>query len=108
MIMKAVDIRNETFGDIQARLEGDRLAVWQALRVAGERTTRELAADMGWDILRVRPRVTELYQLGLIQCCGKKQREGLYYAEHLETVRLNFEAKKRLVVATTGELALGV
>lgn len=108
MIMKAVDIRNENWGDIQARLAGDRLTVWQALRVAGQRTTRELAADMGWDILRVRPRVTELYQLGLIQCIGKRKGEGLYYAEHLETVRINFENRKRTLVATTGELALGV
>lgn len=82
--MKPIDYRDATFKDIQARLHGDRSSVLEALQIHGPTTTRHLAEAMGCDILNVRPRVTELVQLGLVELVpadpdGPK-REGVYRA----------------------------
>lgn len=93
--MKAEDIRNATWSDIQGRLEGDRLAVYEALRRGGPATTRELAARMGWDLNSVAPRVTELGQLGLVQLAGRHGRSGRYEAVHMEEARAAWQAARR-------------
>ena len=78
--MKPVDFRNETFSEISDRVEGDRADVLDGLRAHGPCTTRQLAERMGWDILNVRPRVTELVQLGAAEICGAHGHEGEYRA----------------------------
>jgi len=87
--MDAVDYRQMTWEAIQERLTSDRLAVWHALQVWGPRTTRQLAKMMDKDILSVRPRVTELCQMGFAKEVDvpehKRQadgaaREGYYLA----------------------------
>ena len=84
--MKPVDYRNATWKDIQDRLDRNRREVWQSLLSHGPATTRELARHMRWDILAVRPRVTELVQLGLarLQVIGgvtmRRAHEGVYEA----------------------------
>lgn len=81
--MKPIDYRNETFERLQERMNRNRRLVLDALRIHGPCTTRELAARMGWDILNVRPRVTELCQLGFAvideDAPGRKS-EGTYRA----------------------------
>jgi len=81
--MKPVDFRNETFAEIYERCEGDRLAVLEALKKHGPCTTRQLAAAMEWDILTVRPRVTELAQIGAVEACDAHGHEGVYRARML-------------------------
>ena len=78
--MKPVDLRDMTWRDLQERVEGERQDVLEALRRMGPRTTRALAAEMGRDILTVRPRVTELGQLGAVALVGAEGREGVYRA----------------------------
>ena len=79
--MKPIDFRNATFAEIQSTVTGQRQDVYQALRSHGPCTTRELAERMGWDILSVRPRVTELVELFLVECVGGvRGREGVYRA----------------------------
>jgi len=78
--MKPVDFRNNTFSEIRSRISGDRAAVLSALRDFGPCTTRSLAQCMQWDILRVRPRVTELCQLGFVRCLERAGHEGQYRA----------------------------
>ena len=89
--MKPIDFRNETFTDISARIEGDRAEILDALRASGPLTTRQLAAQMCRDILAVRPRVTELVQLGAVEICGAHGHEGIYRAlligEWMDAVR---------------------
>jgi hypothetical protein len=94
-IMKPVDIRNETFGDITARLDGDRLSVYQAFQIHGNRTTRGLAFSMGWDVLRVRPRVTELFQIDLVQLVERDGHEGVYAAVPLDDAREAFDQRRK-------------
>lgn len=86
--MRPIDYRNATWADIQAQLTARRLDVLEGLRRHGPCTTRELAAAMGWDILHVRPRVTELVQLGFAEVVptahgpqsSAPAREGVYRA----------------------------
>jgi len=65
--MKATDFRNATFESIRNDLEGMRLAVYDAWVKHGPATTRDLARLCGIDLLTVRPRTTELLQLGLLE-----------------------------------------
>ncbi len=74
------DIRDANFKEIATRLTGSRLAVHRALLLYGPCTTMALAARAGISIFNVRPRVTELCELGLAELHGTAAREGIYRA----------------------------
>jgi transcription initiation factor IIE alpha subunit len=96
--MKPIDFRNETWRDVQERFaEGLRQQVYRALEKHGPCTTRELAQRSGIDILSLRPRVTELYQLGLAELANPEPGggEGVYQAVSWFVARDNFDRKKR-------------
>lgn len=84
--MKPFDFRNATWSDLQATVQGRRLAVLAAWREHGPGTTRAVALKAGMDILAFRPRTTELYQLGLIDLAPtahgtrNTEHEGIYRA----------------------------
>ena len=79
--MQPIDFRNETWADIQSRMSSERERVYNALKRHGDATTRALAAAMNEDIVNVRPRVTELCQLGAVEVVGRSGRhEGVYRA----------------------------
>jgi predicted transcriptional regulator len=74
-------IRDTNFHRLRGSLDFRRAAVLDAITHAVEpRTTRQLAARMGRDVLSIRPRVTELVQVGLVVCTGRDDGEGLYRA----------------------------
>jgi hypothetical protein len=102
--VKPVDFRNETFRDVLQRVNEARQAVLDALCRLGPRTTRRLARDMGWDVLDVRPRVTELYQIGAVVQVGDEGREGVYAARTEGEWMDWFGAEQR--AATTGDQML--
>lgn len=94
--MKPIDHRNTTFQSIRARLNGARVAVYDLLLKEGPCTTRELAARSPLDLLTIRPRVTELVQLGLAVCDPEhKGPEGIYAALSLEDAEARWEAARR-------------
>lgn len=105
--MKAIDFRNETFSQIQGRLDNDRLSVLEALKARGPLTTRALAEAMGWDVLNVRPRVTELAQLGAVVVEGAAGREGIYRALSLGEWADWFE-REHQAAADGGQMVLGL
>lgn len=76
--MSPAKIRNDAFANIQDRLTGLRLRVYDAMRMCGEKTTCEIAKMSGLDLLTVRPRVTELCQSGLAEACGRSNGQGVY------------------------------
>lgn len=78
--MKPVDVRDENFAELQGRLTGQRLAVYEGYCHYGPCTTDALAATMGMSVLSVRPRTTELYQLGLVRMTGRTGHDGIYQA----------------------------
>jgi predicted transcriptional regulator len=78
--MVPIDFRNATFRDIQSRLSGLRASVYEALLDRGPCTTRQLSQVDGLDLLTIRPRITELVQLGLVECLETRGHEGIYSA----------------------------
>jgi hypothetical protein len=100
--MKPIDYRNETFEMVQARgLVNERLQVYEAFRKHGPGTTRAIARASGIDILNLRPRATELYQLGFLKLIGEatdaspaRTNEGIYRAFTPEEARAKFFTEK--------------
>jgi hypothetical protein len=82
--MTASEIRDLKFTEIRVSLSGRLQAVYDAWLQFGPCTTRQLAALSGIDILNVRPRTTDLAQLGLVELCGKRAAEGCYRARTQE------------------------
>jgi predicted transcriptional regulator len=85
--------RDMTWEEIKGRLADERLRVYHALQTWGPCTTRQLAKLMDRDILTVRPRVTELCQMGFAaeaevtperRFLDGAAREGYYRAVGLE------------------------
>jgi hypothetical protein len=78
--MKPIDYRNETWEQVRERVDAMRMLVYRASGIHGACTTRELSRKSGIDLLTLRPRVTELCQLGLIELASPEQpgREGIY------------------------------
>lgn len=92
--MKPIDIRNETWASVLTRVTGDRQRVWRALQHAGAVSTRQLAATMEMDILNVRPRVTELVELGLVRLVERGQDGGIYQTVPEDEARQAFFARQ--------------
>lgn len=79
--MKPTNIRDATFSSLRQNLGDARKAVYEAWVVHGPATTRELARKSGIDILTLRPRTTDLYNLGLVELVGTERTfEGVYRA----------------------------
>lgn len=78
--MNPTDIRDMNWTELSGKLEGLRETVYRAMLACGPATTADIAARSGLSILTVRPRVTELVQLGFARCFGKRAKEGLYLA----------------------------
>jgi predicted transcriptional regulator len=90
--MSPIDYRTATWADIRGRLVNLRASVYDALLDHGPCTTRELATACGIDLLTVRPRVTELVQLGLVRCIGGAGHHGIYQALTLAQAEDHFLA----------------
>ena len=108
--MEPVDYRNATWEAICGRVAGQRSTVYLALTTHGPCTTRELARRSGIDILSVRPRVTELVQLGwaTIEETDGRGLEGTYRALPEAQARELFERRRAECVGlrVQGELKL--
>ncbi len=105
--MIAIDYRNTTWRDLQATVQGKRLEVLAAWKQHGPCTTRELADKSDLELLGVRPRTTELLQLGLIkEVDGQGQgHEGVYRALSDEEAMQEFSQR---VAAAKNEAQLGL
>ncbi len=82
--MKPVDIRNESFESLRARLDENRARVHTAWLEHGPATTRQLADKSRIDLLTLRPRTTELYQIGAIALLEQEGHEGIYQARTID------------------------
>lgn len=82
--MKPIDYRNTTFNELKGHLHGMRIAAYEAYLDHGPGTTRQVAEASGMDILTLRPRTTELLQLGFLELVpdpdGHRSKEGTYRA----------------------------
>lgn len=82
--MKPTDCRDKTFHTIQGDLSGRLAQVYQAWLDAGPATTRELSNRSGIDILNVRPRTTDLVNMGLVIFSSTVAGEGVYRARTMQ------------------------
>jgi Mn-dependent DtxR family transcriptional regulator len=105
--MKPVDYRRETWLQVLGRVTGLREDIYRVLRNAGPATTRKLAALSGVDLLTVRPRVTELVDLGLAECVGGEHGEGIYQAVEPGEAAERYERRQRDAREGQMQLALG-
>jgi DNA-binding transcriptional regulator YhcF (GntR family) len=93
--MQTIDYRNESFEQVRGRVDGLRQTIWNHMMSRGEAlTTRQIAAETGIDILTVRPRVTELVQIGFAEVDGLAGREGRYRAISQFMARAKYEQER--------------
>lgn len=80
--MNSTDFRDAEFEALREGLEASRKIVYEGWERFGPCTTRQLAGHIGMDILTVRPRTTELIQMGLLCVAGgcRGGKEGVYRA----------------------------
>ncbi len=75
------DLRHAHYAEIEPSLSGNRQLVYNALVLVGSSTPIELAARMGWDKTSVRPRISELRDMGLVVATGERRRgEHVFHA----------------------------
>ncbi len=96
--MQPIQIRDMNWQQLQERISGLRQTVHEALRMHGPCTTRQLAERARLDLLTVRPRVTELVELGFAVCTGREGGEGVYRACSYHEAAS--EHAKRVAIAT--------
>jgi DNA-binding Lrp family transcriptional regulator len=97
--LKAEDIRNLNWREIQARLGGVREMLWRDLMDRGPGTTLELAERSGVSAWTVRPRVTELVAMGFAVAAGARRRgrvrEGIYAGVCAEDAEKNWARNRK-------------
>jgi hypothetical protein len=101
--MKPTDFRDLTFDKLRKDLSRQRESVYAAWQIYGPGTTRHVAGEAGIDILSLRPRTTELLELGLLAVVDPDfvRSEGVYRVTtpaEWETFRLGqIERQLRLI-----------
>jgi len=105
--MSPIDLRNATFRDLRGRLVSLRASIYDALLEHGPCTTRQLAHAAGIDILTVRPRITELVQLGFAEMTGHEGHEGQYRALTIAEAEASFDRRQADLVGGS-QLALSL
>lgn len=95
--MKAIDYRNHTWAHVRSHLSGLRMQTYTAYVHYGPGTTREVSAKSGISILTLRPRTTELMQLGFVEILDGTEdgREAVYISVPESIVQSRFEWLKR-------------
>jgi len=71
--MDNTDLRSPHFQEIRHTLKGKRLEVYNALVRVTSATPTELSSIMGWDKTSVRPRLTELVDMGRAAATGTRR-----------------------------------
>lgn len=106
--MNPIDFRNETFRQLRERLSGLREQVANAWRTHGPGTTREVARKSGIDILNLRPRTTELEDLGFVIVAEDQAsvtpHEGVYRARSEQEWAEWFAAQQHAAVSGQRQL----
>lgn len=94
--MRPIDYRNETFDRLRGEMHGLRETIYRAWLAHGPCTTRELAERAGLDILTLRPRTTELVQIGAVTVDESRTEpgQGVYRARPVDEWRAWVEGRR--------------
>ena len=112
--MKPVDFRNATFDSLAGFITGQRERVFHAWGAHGPCTTEHLAQASGISILTLRPRTTELYQLGFSVLAAVNReiaaspRGALYRVATPEEFAAFLAEQRAAAIQPQRQLALGV
>jgi hypothetical protein len=113
--MKPVDFRNATLADLQGRLVSLRAEALTAWLKYGPGTTAEIAQRSGISILTLRPRTTELAELGFVRLAERLRavssaaasgHEGVYRARTHEELMAWFKVQKEVAHAGAAQTEL--
>jgi predicted transcriptional regulator len=104
--MTPEQIRDAKWTEIEKLVTGQREIVYNSLLACGRCTTSALAAKMERSVLSVRPRVSELYDLGLVALVGKEGHEGIYEAVTVFAARQAHEYRQAARVSQGMQLSL--
>jgi predicted transcriptional regulator len=109
MAMKPIDYRSATWAVLRASVTELRLEVLKAWCKYGPCTTEELAQRSAIPLLSIRPRTTELFQLGLVKLAEQqskgKHRGATYAALSDAEAEQQFELTKQKLSASHAEQA---
>jgi hypothetical protein len=89
-----LDAREATWATVRMRLRGARLRAYQIFQENGPCTTTEAAQRGPMSILTLRPRVTELCEMGLLECVEVRDGNGIYRALDEEFARALLEKRQ--------------
>jgi hypothetical protein len=104
--MTPEEIRDAKWTEIENQVTGQREMVYTSLLACGRCTTEALAAAMEKSVLSVRPRVSELYDLGLVALVGKDGHNGIYEAIPVFAARQQHEVRRAARVSQGTQLTL--
>lgn len=108
--MRALDYRNATYHDLLQSLSGKREETLRAWRTHGPCTTEALAERSGLSILSLRPRTTELCQMGFVVLADPDAeattKGAVYRAATTAETQAHFHRLKRALTEPQTELAL--
>lgn len=104
--MNPEDIRDMNWDEMAGHLSGLREKVYNALAKHGPCTTCELAGASGISLLTVRPRMTELCQLGFADCTGKTSHDGVYVAVPVPVVFENWQTARAARLAAGRQMEM--
>lgn len=101
--MKPVDLRNETWEQARGRIGKDMQRVWDAVRNHGPGTTRKIAEAACISLLTLRPRVTDLFQLYLVELVDKDGTEGVYRAREFAEAEAAYNQERLRLTVEQGQ-----
>jgi predicted transcriptional regulator len=78
------DLRFAHYSEIAETLTGKRAFVHAAMAICAPCTATELAEKIGWDKCSCRPRMTELFQAGLLEVGERRNSEYVYFFVSVE------------------------
>lgn len=106
--MTATDIRNANFETLRDSLAERRRDVYRAFVQFGPCTTLALADKSGIGLLTLRPRATELLELGLLCVAGEEHIEGKRHGVYAATDRATWLAWREKNFPKDGQLQMGL
>ena len=96
-LIDPAEIKRLNWDQLRSRVSGlrERVYLWLLDKQPEYFTTQAIADALEINLLTVRPRVTELVQLGFVRCVGRNwQKEGLYEAVPVASVQSSHESRR--------------
>ena len=74
------ELKRDNWRSMRPQLPEMLIRCYEAWKVHGPGSTKDIAAHSGIPLLTLRPRTTQLYKLGYVRLVGRLNRDGIYRA----------------------------